>query len=279
MRSHTQGCGGNFAFPFYVVLLAAAWGGCTPIPPENGQFEWPTASSMAIWPVSPADQQVLGRDGASLAIAWNDAVVAKAQPVITLRLVPDPNEGDPNTGKLLLAEGLDAAADGAADRWAFDGFDANNAPVRAGVYRVEYTIDDGVEPQTKTSEGTLTVPLRFTSPAGDVTLFQTAGLLIEWESQFFAGTISRLDLGLSVDPNDSNDIAWLNREPLIFGGAVTSLSFEGTVYDPNDPNEPNGHIIQPNTYVLRARIWPSSGQGPFFIPAPGRVTIVADPNI
>jgi hypothetical protein len=252
--------------------LAFLSGACQPVPPVPSDFNWPSVTTMALYAVNPSSAQVLGRDGSSLIIRWNNAVPAGTHPTVSLMLTPDPNDGDPNDGNWALAEGLDAAT----SEWPFAGSDVDSNLVASGIYRVNYTIQDGPNSASDTSAGTITVPLRFTAPTSDVTIFQTQGLQINWDMQVLT-TVARLDIALSVDPNDPNDNAYLNNGFILFGGDVSSLFFNGTIFDdPNDANEPN-HLVAPNVYTLRARIFPSGGQGPFFIPARGRITIVANP--
>ncbi len=254
-----------------LALIAWPMASCTPIPTTNTDYNWPAVTTMAIWPVSPATTMVLGRNGNPMTIAWNVAVVPQTTPTVSLMLYPDPDLGDPNDGNNVLVTNLDTTV----TQWPFSGRDANNVLVPAGTYRVRYTIDDGSVAASNKSEGTVIVPLRFTAPTADVTFSQSAGQTITWETEAFSSTIVRLDICLSVDPNDGNDLVFLNKNGMLFGDG--SIDFEGTVYEPNNASEPNGHLVPPDVYYLRARVWPSSAQGPFFIPAGGRLIILPDP--
>jgi len=236
---------------------------------------------MAIWAVFPETALVLGLDGNPLIIRWNDVDLSGTQPTVSLRLIHvDPNFASPD-----LASGIDAVADGTADEWAFSGLDANSALVGVGYYTVEYTIDDGAGGvDTDTSVGAVVVPMRFTTPAVDTQITQSAGLLIEWEQELrnFGANV-RLYIGLVADPNDNDDVAWIDPNGAVFPdllvpapGLMDSLNFNGTVFDDGDPN---GHLIEPNTYVLVGRLTTLGldGTEPFFR-APGRVEVLPDPN-
>jgi hypothetical protein len=276
MQSNSQGRALALCGLIMLGVLGASvflWGACEPVPPIPTDFNWPSVSTMAIYAVNPSTDQVLGRDGSSLIIRWNNAVPAGTTPTVSLLLTPDPNDGDPNDGNWGVAQGIDAAT----SEWPFSGSDIDSNLVHSGIYRVQYTIQDGPNSATDSSTGTIIVPMRFSAPSADVTIFQTQGLLIEADAQIFSNTVTRLDIALSVDPNDANDNAFLNSAPILFGTGASTLPFDGTIFDdPNDANEPN-HLVAPNVYTLRARIFPSGGQGPFFIEARGRITIVADP--
>ncbi len=232
---------------------------------------------MAIWGVSPDSVKLYGRDGLSLLVQWTDAVMPDTQPKISLRLFRsdpnDPNLGDPNfAGPYLLAEGIDAVTDEQGDQWQFSGIDIYSNPIPSGTYKVGYIIDDANGTiATASSKGTITMPLRFTVPSTDLTIYQTSGLVFQWDSLVLSG---RVDIALAKDPNDSNSIAYVNKTGMIIGIA-TSQPFNGTVYD---ANEPNGRLVTPDVYSVWARVWLTGGNPPFFVPARGRLTIVKDPN-
>ena len=283
MRLNEQGRAWTRSRQVGLALLACPIAACTQIPAINDIFHWPGVSALAIWAVSPDNLRVLGRDGASLLIRWNDAVLPDTQPVISLKLVSDPDLGDPCDLDQVLAEGLDALADGPADQWVFSGADVNDLPVPAGIYRVQYTIDDQAgRTQTVESSGWIVVPIRFISPSTDVLTTQTPEVDVTiawdtqaWEAEDFPGNFTRLDIGLSVDPNDPNDFVYINPTLLTLTGGTTSLAFDGTVYGINGafPRK-----VRPNNYWLRARLHSTGGNAPFFISARSRFIIVPDPN-
>ena len=267
----------------WVGLTVLAWwgSGCTPVPAPNDAYVWPVPSSLAIWAVLPETALVLGLDEYPLIIRWNDVELSGTQPTVSLRLIHvDPNFASPD-----LVSGIDAVADGTADEWAFSGLDANSTLVGVGYYTVEYTIDDGAGGvDTDTSVGAVVVPMRFTTPTVDTQITQSAGLLIEWEQELrnFGANV-RLYIGFVADPNDNDDVAWIDPNGAVFPdllvpapGLMDSLNFNGTVFDDGDPN---GHLIEPNTYVLVGRLTTLGldGTEPFFR-APGRVEVLPDPN-
>jgi hypothetical protein len=260
-----------------LLAVAACWApACNPPSPSPAPYSWPPVTSLGIWAVSPSSAQVLGLNGNPLYIKWNDAVPSGSSATISLRLLPL----DPNQEPALLVSGLEAVIDASGDEWPFSGTDADGLPVSAGQYQVEYTIqDDEGHGGTTTSSGAITVPLQFTSPATDISIYlstlQADGVEFAWVAKDFV-TYSRLDIGLSKDPNDPNDVVWTASTGILLETGPGSETFQGTVYGGADPN---GVLITPATYVVIGRIIPTgTGLQGFFFEAPGRLTILPDVN-
>ncbi len=264
-----------------LILVGAVLLGCTPIPQDIGGIEWPAVSAMGIWAVEPSTEQVFGQYADFLTFRWSDAELEGTQPTISVWLEPV----DANDSSHILATGIDAAADGGGDEWLFYGIDVNGEQIPAGAYVVHFAIvddpnyDDPNLPDsdrraTDEADETITVPLRFTSPAEDVTIYQTGGLDVTWEGEVFASVV-RIDIGLVVDPNATDDVVWMNSQGIQLADGESTVTFDGTVYDQVDPN---GTLVEPNTYTVVGKITPTGVGGiGFFFEAPGRVTILADP--
>ena len=261
----------------WLGLTAIGWvlSGCTPIPSVNNPYAWPATTVMAIWAVEPSVDTAYGFDGRTLVLRWNRAEPNGTDATVSVRLVPI----DANKPSQQIVTGLQV------DTWVFDGRDANGQLVPAQTYEAEYILDDGAGTTVMDRPaGTIIVPLRFNAPGTDVTIFQTAGLTVEWEFPTDAGALGRLDIGLTVDPNDGNDIVWLSHNGWSLGAGETPASFEfdGTVYDATnqETDTPNSFIVEPGTYFLVGKILVLNLAGdPLTIQGPGRITILEDPNI
>ncbi len=281
-RARTTGRWTGLTLTGWVLL------GCNLNATLDERYPWPTPTALVIWAVEPNANQVLGYDGDPLTLRWNVSVPNGVEARVSLRLVPQ----DANLDSASLASGIIPVPGGAADQWPFSGRDTNGELVPAQVYQVEYTIDDGAgTSHTTTSTGSITVPLRFTSPAEhteiDLAALQSEGLNIEWEGMAFATPgdigIERLDVGLSTDPNSPNDIVWVNRGADFFLGMNFGLNspFTGMVFDETDldGDDANSHLIEPDSYAIVGRVTPAGGgQVRFYVQGPARVTILPDPN-
>ncbi len=282
MDQHRQGGASLVRRLMLMVACLGALVGCLPTDPTDTSKTWPDPIAMAIYAVQPEFDQTLGADGDTLTIRWNDVTLADTTPTVTLTLVSD---DDGST--LTLATGIDAVPDGDADAFEFAGRDVGGDLVPPGSYQVEYLIEDGSGgTDTDESGGLITVPLRFTAPTENSTVFQSSleaeGVAITWDSVQPA-VASRLDIGLVDDPNEPNTIQWAtDPNGSLVGDGDFGFTFQGTVFSgttlKDTDIDPNGQPIAPNTYSVVARIVPSgAGQVGYYIEAPGRLTIVADP--